>query len=98
MTKILEETFYSSNKSQNLLSVSIQRVDEAAEILELIASQTNQQIAQLNTLIKVLISSDRQTLKNQQLAKHCAELGVLLNRSIDDLRQVSQLITTLVRK
>ena len=98
MTKILEETFYSSNKSQNLLSVSIQRVDEAVEILELIASQTNQQIAQLNTLIKVLISSDRQTLKNQQLAKHCAELGVLLNRSIDDLRQVSQLITTLVRK
>ncbi len=98
LIKILEETFYSSNKSQNLLSVSIQRVDEASEILELIASQTNQQIIQLNTLIKVLISSDRQTLKNQQLAKHCAELGVLLNRSIEDLRQVSQLITTLVRK
>ena len=84
--------------SQNLLNISVSRAYETSEALELIALQSNQQINQLNMLIKVLTSSDRKTIKNQQLAKHCAELGVLLNRSIDDLLQVSQLIASIAKK
>ena len=98
LIKILEATVYASNQNHKNMGVSVKKVDKATQALELVASQTNQQITHLNTLVKVLNSSDRQTVKNRQLAKHCAELGVLLNRSIDDLTEVSQLITTLINK
>ena len=98
LNKHIEETVSLSNRSQNLLNLSVSRAEETSEALELIALQSNQQINQLNMLIKVLTSSDRKTIKNQQLAKHCAELGVLLNRSIDDLLQVSQLIASIAKK